>query len=95
MIFLLVLVGCGDSNRDEYRDAGVQTLPPAPMTGVSANQAQQFGTYRCTDDCSGHQAGYDWAEQQGIDDENDCTGNSESFIDGCKQFIEEAGASLE
>lgn len=40
-------------------------------------------------DCSGHQAGYDWAEQRDIDDEDDCGGNSESFIEGCKAFVQE------
>lgn len=27
-----------------------------------------FDGYDCTEDCSGHQAGYDWAEQNGISD---------------------------
>lgn len=49
----------------------------------------QFGNYGCTVDCSGHQAGYDWAESNSIDDEDDCTGNSQSFIEGCKEYVEE------
>jgi hypothetical protein len=48
-----------------------------------------FNDYECTEDCSGHQAGYDWADNQGIDDEDDCGGNSESFIEGCKSYVEE------
>jgi hypothetical protein len=43
----------------------------------------------CTVDCSGHQAGYDWAEQHDIDDEDNCGGNSESFIEGCKTYVRE------
>jgi len=30
--------------------------------------AALFGGYECTKDCSGHAAGYDWAEEHGIDD---------------------------
>ena len=28
---------------------------------------QSFGGYACTRDCSGHEAGYRWAEMNGID----------------------------
>jgi hypothetical protein len=48
-----------------------------------------FGNYNCTIDCSGHAAGYQWAEDHMIDDEDDCSGNSLSFIEGCKQYVED------
>ena len=46
----------------------------------------------CTDDCSGHEAGYEWADAEGIDDEDDCDAardhsNSPSFAEGCKAFV--------
>lgn len=47
-----------------------------------------FYGYKCTDDCSGHYAGYEWAEQNNINSEDDCVGNSQSFIEGCKVFVE-------
>lgn len=43
----------------------------------------------CTIDCSGHEAGYAWAEENGIDDPDDCDGKSESFIEGCRSYAEE------
>lgn len=43
--------------------------------------------YTCTVDCSGHQAGYDWAEDNDIDDESMCTGSSRSFIEGCYAYV--------
>jgi hypothetical protein len=58
---------------------------PAPISKPNL----QFGRYDCTVDCSGHQAGYEWAERYSIDDENDCSGNSQSFIEGCKQYVDE------
>ncbi len=48
-----------------------------------------FKGYECTVDCSGHEAGYQWAEEKGIDDPEDCGGNSESFIEGCRAYAEE------
>lgn len=48
-----------------------------------------FHGYSCTQDCSGHEAGYEWAEEEGIDDEDDCTGWSQSFIEGCQAYVEE------
>jgi hypothetical protein len=43
----------------------------------------------CTDDCSGHEAGYEWAEENGITDPWDCGGNSNSFIEGCEAYANE------
>lgn len=42
-------------------------------------------------DCSGHEAGYNWAEEHDIDNEDDCDtagdrSNSPSFAEGCKAF---------
>ncbi len=33
-----------------------------------------FGAYPCTSDCSGHEAGYEWAENNGISDPDECSG---------------------
>jgi hypothetical protein len=48
-----------------------------------------FNGYDCTEDCSGHEAGYDWAEENDISDEYDCDGNSSSFNEGCASYVEE------
>jgi hypothetical protein len=50
---------------------------------------QYFNGYPCTSDCSGHEAGYEWAERHGIDNPDDCGGNSNSFIEGCQSWAEE------
>lgn len=38
------------------------------------------------DDGSGHDAGFQWAEENGIMDSSDCSGNSDSFIEGCQEY---------
>lgn len=49
----------------------------------------RFHDYDCTVDCSGHEAGYKWAEEHRIDDEDGCRGNSQSFIEGCQAYVQE------
>jgi opacity protein-like surface antigen len=56
--------------------------------GNTTVSADTFDGYECTDDCSGHQAGYDWAEQNDIDDEDSCDTPSESFNEGCQSFVQ-------
>lgn len=59
--------------------------PPA----IQHTQQLEFMGNPCTEDCSGHEAGYSWAEEKGIDDPDDCGGNSQSFIEGCQSYAEE------
>ena len=51
--------------------------------------AADFEGYPCTEDCSGHEAGYAWAEQDDITDPDNCGGNSNSFIEGCQAWAED------
>ncbi len=69
---------------------------PAPTTPPVQRQynvvpTPTFNGYDCTVDCSGHEAGYDWAEENGITDPSDCGGNSNSFIEGCESYAQEQG----
>ena len=51
--------------------------------------SQTFGGYECTEDCAGHNAGYEWAENNDISDIDDCGGKSQSFIEGCWVYVED------
>ncbi len=70
------------------------TVLLALMLGSTTISADTFDGYECTDDCSGHQAGYDWAEEKGIGDENSCSTPSESFNEGCQSFVEGGGGVI-
>jgi hypothetical protein len=68
---------------------------PVPHLRVSELTEQElteqpfmYKGYPCTKDCSGHMAGYAWAERNGIDDEDYCGGSSNSFWEGCKSKTE-------
>jgi hypothetical protein len=51
-----------------------------------------FHGYGCSVDCSGHEAGYNWAEEHDITDRDDCPidpDNSPSFTEGCYAYADE------
>ncbi len=82
-------------------------IEPAPVDTVSQPTAQPVtelsrptyhqvvGTAACTSDCSGHDAGYEWAQDNDITDPDDCDGNSDSFIEGCRAYAQEVQAEAE
>ena len=43
--------------------------------------------------CPGHIAGYNWAADNNITDEGDCTGKSEDFIEGCQVYVQQNSSS--
>lgn len=59
------------------------------MWMLGTAHGQTFHGDDCTEDCSGHEAGYEWAEDNDIDDVDDCSGNSNSFNEGCESYVEE------
>ncbi|WP_226454919.1 hypothetical protein [Pseudomonas sp. AF03-9] len=42
----------------------------------------------------GHDAGYQWAEDNDIDDTSSCSTPSSSFNQGCEDYVEETAPSL-
>lgn len=67
----------------DSEDTATEEIPDS--TGLT------FRGYPCRVDCSGHEAGYEWAEEKGITDPDECGGNSESFIEGCRAFAGDEG----
>ncbi|MGX5805345.1 hypothetical protein ACWGS9_29525 [Bradyrhizobium sp. Arg314] len=67
--------------------AGALALAVSVTAPASAQET--FHGYDCTDDCSGHEAGYDWAARNDITDERDCDNDSRSFNEGCQAYVEE------
>jgi hypothetical protein len=63
-------------------------FPLAGLLLVSSAHAATFDGYQCQGDCSGHQAGFDWAEQNQITDDSSCSTPSNSFNEGCTSYIE-------
>ncbi|MER9593274.1 hypothetical protein NKI94_31920 [Mesorhizobium australicum] len=68
---------------------GVGALALAGYLASPAHAQETFHGYECTDGCSGHEAGYDWAARNDFTDERDCDGDSQSFNEGCQAYVEE------
>jgi len=62
---------------------------------ITAAAAQTFGGDKCTVDCSGHKAGYEWAESKGITAREQCVDilkiapKRTSFYEGCLAYVED------
>ncbi|MCI4567202.1 hypothetical protein [Lysobacter sp. CFH 32150] len=61
----------------------------ADASNVDAYNVEDGGNYVCTEDCSGHEAGFAWAQENDVADASDCGGNSQSFVEGCEAFAQE------
>lgn len=69
-------IGMGNKRRQQLRR---QQYANAQRSGL------WFKGYRCTKDCGGHKAGYNWAKGKGVNKPNQCNlGHSKSFWEGCK-----------
>lgn len=53
---------------------------------VDSEYVENRGTSECTEDCGGHSAGYDWASENDVCDEDFDGGNSESFAEGVREY---------
>jgi hypothetical protein len=82
------------------KDDGSKSAAPSPASNSSETYSSEPAetdlpsSTNTSDWGEGHQAGYDWAEQHGIDDEDACDqagehSNSPSFADGCKAYVDE------
>ena len=89
---LLSLSGCGEFIGDGTAIASENPIDPGVVRekvvgDLSSQTFEDVGdNAACTDDCSGHNAGFEWAKDHDIDDESECRGNSASFIEGCQTY---------
>lgn len=66
-----------DFDEDAAREAAEEEVGSDSYTGVGA-------PYGCTEDCSGHEAGFNWRRDNGYA----ASGNSQSFDEGGRAFDE-------
>jgi len=101
LLFIFSLcVGCSQSAANN-ESPKISAAKPSQIPVASSNkqtskpkkeQPKEDLTFMgkdCTKDCSGHEAGYEWAQEKDIDDIDDCGGKSQSFIEGCEAYVEE------
>lgn len=81
LIAIIILTACSDNGSDGGRFDDHQELP---------EEEANVSPY---DEGTGHDAGFQWAEENGIDDPTDCGGDSDSFIEGCEEYANSVAAS--
>lgn len=94
---LLVLAYCGHASRrvaslgpaDSGAIRGGETYNEYDVRRDALDTGRYSGDDECTQDCSGHAAGRQWAEDHDITDPDDCGGKSWSFNEGCREYAEE------
>jgi len=85
LVSLLVTVGIISiiQHPDDYQTKGAGSTSSVDSVEADAGTYEDIhGTSECTDDCSGHEAGYQWAEENDICDPEYDNGNSDSFNEG-------------
>ncbi len=91
---LFCLIGCGPSRQERIDAAEDKAMDQARDDMANQTYEEAEGSADCTVDCSGHDAGFAWAKENDIEDPDECSGNSESFIEGCKAYGEEIGSRM-
>jgi hypothetical protein len=79
------------SGEKEHRISSISE--DATDNGSYHTRPNTFASYECTQGCSGHEAGYAWAEEHDISDGEDCVtagehSNSPSFSEGCHAYVD-------
>lgn len=88
-IILILFLYSSRSSRIDTRENDSGYLGRFDERQIEENPPITSDNWNCTSDCSGHNAGYEWASDHGISDPSDCDGKSESFIEGCEAYANE------
>jgi len=77
-----------DARQATYEEYGADRYGAgADLSNVDPYAIEDSGNYICMQDCSGHEAGFAWAQANDVSDTSECGGNSQSFIEGCEAFV--------
>lgn len=89
-IGILMLAACGSNGGSGSQPAEAHDYEAASERASEqlADQTYQevAGSADCTEGCEGHDAGFEWAKENGITDPSECSGDSQSFIEGCQSY---------
>lgn len=77
-----------------YKSGELLGASDSSVNYPTPTSTKYFKGYKCKTNCSGHEAGYDWAMEKDITDPDDCGGKSISFIEGCVAYAEEYQENL-
>src|SRR4051812_42676007 len=82
----LFLVSCSSGHSDPTPQQEDQASEQAEERLADASYEDVGDTSQCTEDCSGHDAGFEWARDHDVTDSTECSGDSQSFVEGCEAY---------
>lgn len=95
-IFVLIIWGISASPSSSDNSSQNSNYDQSEVQDYDENSisTDEFHGYDCTDDCSGHEAGYDWADENDICSEYSYgdeyeESHSNSFNEGVTAYIED------
>lgn len=86
-LLALLVTGC-ESKEDRQERLTEKAMDEASSSDVPADQVEMPNFDNCSSDCSGHEAGFEWARDHDVTDASECSGDSDSFVEGCEAFAE-------
>jgi predicted small lipoprotein YifL len=90
------LAGCGRAGLELTPDETDLSGVKGGLTYAQFDQdrddltTRSFEGYGCLESCDGHEAGFSWAEDNGVESPAECDGNSWSFQEGCVAYAKTA-----
>lgn len=78
LLISVALTGCTTSTISQYESEN---------TGEEVADCSSLEPYNPYSSGTGHYAGYEWAEKKDV---LSCGGNSQSFIEGCEEYLSQS-----
>jgi len=82
----LLLAACGSTQDEPTPEQEDRASEHADERLSDASYEDVGDTSQCTEDCSGHDAGFEWAREHDVTDATECSGDSQSFVEGCEAY---------
>lgn len=87
-IILIPIIKDRDTTTENSSDS-YYSAPADDTSDSESSYTDSRSSDECTSDCSGHDAGYEWGEENDICDTDYDNGNSESFNEGVRAWAED------
>jgi hypothetical protein len=80
------LTACSPSQQERADTAADRAAVGArtAMRGLTYEEVE--GSVDCAEDCSGHNAGFAYAQEHDIEDDTGCKSGSASYVEGCEAY---------
>ena len=86
-VAVVVLAGCGPSKQEKADEAAAKAAEAARSEMQGRDYEEVLGASGCTGDCAGHNAGFAYAQENGIEGPStECEDHGDSFDEGCAAY---------